>query len=248
MVSWQQITGAVLLAGSASISLAGDWSLGAGVLFEQLPYRDYDNQVYPLPVIQYEGERVYLSGIGAGVYLLNTDSDKLYLNVYLSPVNFDPADSDDPAMKKLNKRRATAMAGIGYKHMADWGTIRTELAADVLGKSDGIIADVAYQYPLQFNKWRVEPGVGVQWQSSDHNDYYYGISHNESRRSGLDYYSAGDGFSPYAELSVHYAFNKNWRTFFTGRYTSLSSAVKDSPMTEHSSSVIFGTGVVYTFD
>ncbi|VTR57683.1 MltA-interacting protein precursor [Serratia fonticola] len=47
---------AILLTGNA---YAGDWSVGAGVLAEQLPYRDYDAQYIPLPIVTYQGEQFF---------------------------------------------------------------------------------------------------------------------------------------------------------------------------------------------
>lgn len=235
--------------GVSHTAQAGDWSLGAGVLYEQMPYRDYDAEVYPAPLISYEGERVFLRESSVvGVYLLNTDTDKLSFNVYYSPMNFRPSKTDDPALKQLDKRYSTAMAGIGYRHDAEWGSLRAEVAADILGKSDGMIVDAAYQYPIALGNLHITPGLGVQWRNSNYNDYYFGISSRESQRSGLDVYSPGSGATPYVSLSANYAINKNWHTFLLGRYTRLDNGAKDSPMTGRSGTALIGGGIVYRFD
>lgn len=111
---------AILLTGN---TYAGDWSVGAGVLAEQLPYRDYDAQYIPLPIVTYQGEQFFINSQGIGINLLSSEKHNLHLAVNYSPLSFKPADSDDPAMKKLDKRRATAMAGIGYQYHADWGAL-----------------------------------------------------------------------------------------------------------------------------
>lgn len=240
-----------MLTGCLALSnaYAGDWSLGVGALYEQMPYRDYDAEVYPAPLISYEGERIFLRDSAvAGVYLLKTEKDQLSFNVYYSPMNFRPSRTDDAALTQLDKRYSTAMAGFGYRHDAEWGSLRAEIAADILGKSDGIIVDAMYQYPIQTGNLQVTPGLGVQWRNSNYNDYYFGISGRESLRSGLDAYSPGSGATPYVSLSTSYAINKNWHAFLTGRYTWLDHGAKDSPMTERSGTALIGGGIVYRFE
>ncbi len=43
----------------------------------------------------------------------------------------------------------------------------------------------------------VTPGIGVQWNSENQNEYYYGVSRKESARSGLRGYNPNDSWSPY---------------------------------------------------
>lgn len=83
--------------------------------------------------------------------------------------------------------------------------------------------------------------------AKNYNDYYYGVSKAESRRSGLNSYSADDGWDPYLELTASYNFLGDWNVYGTGRYIRLSDEVKDSPMVDKSWSGIFSVGVTYKF-
>ncbi|MFC0226950.1 MipA/OmpV family protein [Serratia aquatilis] len=226
---------------------AGEWSVGAGVLAEKLPYHQYKTQFIPLPIVTYQGEQFFINSQGIGLNMLNTEKHNLHLAVNYSPLNFNPSESDDPAMKQLDKRRATAMAGIGYQYHADWGTLSGEVATDILGYSKGSIVDVGYQYSFQFNKLQLIPSVGMRWQSRSFNDYYFGVSQQESQRSKLREYQANSGVSSYLSLASHYAVNDNWQLFLLGRYEQMSDAVKDSPMTARDYNVLVATGVVYRF-
>ncbi len=233
---------------SAPHAESGRLSQGAGLMVGQTPYRDYDTQVMPIPIVDYQDENFFIRGASAGVYVLNTGSHRLDVNISYSPLSFDPSDSSDWGMKRLDKRRSTAMAGVGYRYnTADWGNIRLGVNVDVLGRSDGVTADVSYHYPFQLDRLRIEPGIGVQWQSSDFNDYYFGVSKRESQRSGLASYNAGSGASPYVSVSAHYAFDENWKAFATGRVDRLSNAIQDSPMADRSYTTSFGAGVMYSF-
>lgn len=55
----------VLIATSAGVAHAeGKFSLGAGVGVVEHPYKDYDTDVYPVPVINYEGDNFWFRGLG----------------------------------------------------------------------------------------------------------------------------------------------------------------------------------------
>lgn len=238
------------LASTLLISTAhanGNVSLGAGIAVGKLPYKSYDTKFWPAPVISYENDYFYVRGISAGVFLLKNDHHRLTVNAYYSPLHFKPSDSDDKALNQLNRRRSTMMAGLGYQYTDTWGIIRAELAGDVLGKSDGIIADLAYFYPIHIDKFRITPGIGVQWQSRQFNDYYFGVSSTESTRSGLSKYSADSGVSTYLSLNANYSLTSSWTLYATGRVSFLSSEAKDSPMVDKSYDAVFSTGITYTF-
>lgn len=226
---------------------AGNLSLGASALIMSEPYRGYSNHVYPVPVINYENDYFYLRSLTAGYYLWKDPQNQLSIFGYYLPQGFNPSDSDDERMKQLDRRRATLMAGLAYSHNAEWGTIRTALSGDTLGKSDGIVGDLTYLYRFKQDNWMLVPGVGALWSSKNQTQYYYGVSEQESRRSGFENYSPSSGWAPYAELTASYKLNKDWNTFITGRYIRLSSTVKDSPMVDKSYSAILLTGVSYTF-
>lgn len=211
------------------------------------PYLGYSTRVYPVPIINYEDDNFYFRSLTAGYYLWNDQQNKLSIMGYYFPESFKPGDSDDERMKRLDRRRSTLMLGLAYSYNAEWGTIRTALSGDTLNNSNGMLGDVTYLYRFTVDNWTLVPGVGVTWASKNQTDYYYGVSDNESRRSGLDSYTPGNSFAPYAELTANYRFNPNWNAFVTGRYISLSNTVKDSPMVDKSYTGILMTGVSYKF-
>lgn len=239
---------ALLVLISSQQTYAGEWSIGAAAAIEQLPYRSYDTQVLAAPMINYQGEYIFVQGVVAGVHLYKTETNIVNLNIYYSPLSFDPSKSDNRALRELDKRHSTAMAGVSYYHQADWGNIRAATATDILDNSKGTMIDLSYHYPIQFKSLRIETGIGAQWQDRKHNDYYFGVSHRESHNSELEYYNAKAGVSPYLALNMHYVFNKNWQALVFGRYNLLDKEVKDSPMTEKSYAGIFGLGLIYQFD
>ena len=104
----------VLIATSANVAQAeSNLTLGAGVGVVEHPYKDYDSDVYPVPVVTYESDNFWFRGLGGGYYLWNDDTDKLSVMAYWSPMYFKPGDSDDNRLRSLDKRWITAMVLYG---------------------------------------------------------------------------------------------------------------------------------------
>ncbi len=121
----------VLIATSAGVAHAeGKFSLGAGVGVVEHPYKDYDTDVYPVPVINYEGDNFWFRGLGGGYYLWNDATDKLSITAYWSPLYFKAKDSGNHQMRHLDDRKSTMMAGLSYAHFTQYGYLRTTLAGD----------------------------------------------------------------------------------------------------------------------
>lgn len=242
------LTFGVLLATSATaVQAESKISVGAGVGIAEQPYKQYDHDIIPIPVINYESDNFWFHGLGGGYYLWNDDADKLSVMGYWSPLRFKSNDSDDHQLRSLDDRKSTMMMGLSWLHNTQYGSLRTSLAGDVLDNSDGIVGDLAWIYRYTQGDLTLTPGIGVQWSSEDQNQYYYGVSRHESSKSGLRHYDPNDSWSPYLELTASYRLAENWNVFGAARYTRLSDEVTDSPMVDKSWAGILSTGVTYSF-
>ena len=72
-------------------------------------------------------------------------------------------------------------------------------------------------------------------------------AHAESKRSGLDAYSADAGVSPYFRLIGDYRISEKFSVYAEGTVRSLSKEIKDSPMVDGDIAYGFGAGVSYHF-
>ncbi len=238
----------IIVATSVSTAYAeNQWSVGAGVGVINSPYKQYDRDIYPVPVITYEGDNFWFRGLGGGYYLWNDQTDKLSIMAYYDPTHFKPGDSDNYQLRQLDKRKSTMMAGVSWVHNTEYGFLRTALAGDTLDNSNGYIWDLAWLYRYTNGGLTLTPGIGLEYHSENYNDYYYGVSHKESRRSGLNSYDADDGWNPYLELTASYKFAPDWNVYATGRYNRLSDEVKDSPMVDKSWTGLMSVGLTYSF-
>lgn len=238
----------VLIASSASaVHAEGKFTLGAGVGVVEHPYKQYDADVYPVPVINYESDNFWFRGLGGGLYLWNDTNDKLSVTAYWSPMYFKPGDSDSEQMRRLDKRKSTVMAGLAYEHYTQYGFLRTALSGDTLDNSNGIVWDLAWLYRYTNGNLTLTPGIGVEWNSDNQNEYYYGVSKHESNRSGMRSYDPDSSWNPYLELSANYRFLGDWSVYGVARYTRLSDEITDSPMVDKSWSGLISTGITYSF-
>jgi outer membrane protein len=238
----------IIVATSVSTAYAeNQWSVGAGVGVINSPYKQYDRDIYPVPVVTYEGDNFWFRGLGGGYYLWNDQTDKLSIMAYYDPTHFKPGDSDSYQLRQLDKRKSTMMAGVSWVHNTEYGFLRTALAGDTLDNSNGYIWDLAWLYRYTNGGLTLTPGIGLEYHSENYTDYYYGVSHKESRRSGLNSYDADDGWNPYLELTASYKFAPDWNVYATGRYNRLSDEVKDSPMVDKSWTGLMSVGLTYSF-
>lgn len=226
---------------------AEELSVGAGAVYNESPYRGLNENTHAVPLISYEGESFYFRQTTLGYILSKSEKNEFSLTASWVPLEFDPEDNDDRAMKKLNKRDSTALAGAAWYHHERWGSVKIAASADVLDNSNGWVGEVAYFRSIPIGKLTMIPSVGVLYYDENFNDYYYGVSGSESRRSGLDSYSAPDSWVPYVSLTAKYPLTNNLVLTASAAYSVLPDEMKDSPMIDRDDSFTFMTGLSWRF-
>lgn len=220
--------------------------IGAGGATSE--YKETDSQIWPVPLLNYEGERFYVRGLTGGIFLYKNSTHELSLNISYLPQSFDASDSDSRAMRQLDDRYSTMLAGASYRLKSEYGIANLSVSGDVLGTSNGILADLSYAYPIPaISIFQITPAAGVTWTSSNYNDYYYGVSGKESRKSGLGSYDADDGFSPYAGINIKAGITENFDILLNGKAVYLSEEIRDSPMVDKDIKYYFSAGFTYSF-
>ncbi|MDF7670481.1 MipA/OmpV family protein [Orbaceae bacterium ESL0721] len=236
----------LILVFSATVA-ADPTSIGLGFGVSKSPYKGYDTTYFPIPHIDYDNDTVYIDGLSAGMYAYNSDLQNVTIGVRYLGMEFNPHDTDNRGLKRLDKRHSTLLAEIGYELNTSVGNFVSRLAADVLDNSNSLLADVGYNIPFKEGELIIVPTIGVNWANSSHNDYYYGVSHKESKRSGLRYYDADGSFTPYTELGLQYPLGSGFQTFGGLRLDKLMGDAKNSPMVGESVITSVYMGISYTF-
>jgi outer membrane protein len=116
-----------------------------------------------------------------------------------------------------------------------------------MDESGGVMGEVSYFHPIRMERLTLTPSVGVFYSDESYNDYYYGVSGNESRRSGLDEYKAGDSWTPYVGLAAKYQLTQSLFLNASAVYTVLPDDVKNSPMIDRDDSFALMTGMTWRF-
>ncbi len=225
------------------------WAVGIGAKHASSPYKKYDdNDLVALPAASYEKGKFFWYGTEAGVKVFRRNAHSIHVGVSWKGHEFSPKDTDDLQLQSLDKRKATLMADVSYIYRGKIGIARVKASVDVLGRSDGMVLDASYRYPVvKAKKFQALAGAGVEWSNGKQNDYYYGVSQEEAQRSGLKAYKAGDGLTPYLTVEAKYDISKRWSAFAVGKLSFLNGEVKDSPMVDKSTTYYIGAGLLYKF-
>jgi outer membrane protein len=223
------------------------WTVGIGAIWSPSPYRSYDNKVWPLPMVNYEGKSFYARGATIGYRLFKTGSDEF--SIIASPLGnrFLHDDTSDPRLRRLSDRNISGMAGVAWRHYAKWGLLQANVQKEFTGHGGGTAFDASYSYPITQGSLTLLPTIGATYSSSALNDYYYGIGLKEALRSGLPVYHAGGGSSPYLGVAATYKLSRSWITTGGVRYARVPNAVKDSPMVDADHTVSYFVALSYSF-
>ncbi|PXZ06785.1 MltA-interacting protein MipA [Gilliamella apicola] len=233
--------------GYTQIASADPTSLGIGLGWSNSPYKSYSSSYYPVPHIDYDNGSFFIDDLSAGIYAINDDSQSLSFGARYLANEFKPHDSDNHKLKQLDSRHSTVLAEIDYAINTNWGIFSGSIGADVLDKSNGILVNTGYTVPYIQGNFIVAPTIGINWANSKHNDYYYGISHKESSRSGLHYFNAESSFTPYFEINAQYFVTDNIATFGGVHIDKLTGDAADSPMVDDTTITSIYMGVSYKF-
>ena len=245
----KKLLAAAAAAALVPVVMAEPLTLGFDTYISFPTYKDYSPQVYPLPQIHWENDLFYVDGLSAGVNVWRADSQVLRVGLAWMPLYFDASKSDDSRVSKLSDRDSSIAAQVEYILQGQYGRFSAKLMGDLSGNSDGFLARASYGYPFVVDTTTITPSVGLTWASDNFANYYYGVWHSESVKSGgLREYKADSYVMPTLSVSVANHITPNWTVTGLGTVNFMPNEIQDSPMTSsRSMSFGVGMGVSYTF-
>ncbi len=237
---------------------AGEWRVGGNLLAGSNPYEDGDNWAGLMPVLAYQGERFHANlgnpGIsffrgaadfgGLGYSLYRSETLQFDLVGRLRSIGLDPDDEDE--WVGLDERKPGFDAGVSLLWQTAMGEFDLELLTDVSNRSDGQEILVSYAYPIQQGPWTLRPEIGLSWQSSDLNDYYFGVDADEVR-PGRAAYEAEADVTPFAGVQLEYAVSRQTHVIGGVGVGRLGDEISDSPIVDEDNVVGGYLGLTYTF-
>jgi outer membrane protein len=184
-----------------------------------LPYAFFDYQRFFVRIDEVGIKTVkmgygYLEVIGK----INLDSYKVK-----SPFNGTSINRSDPIPLGIGSFQETPIGGFFVNAYHDFG------------KSKGALYEFLYFAELEtYQKIIVYPQVGVERQSSQYANYYYGINPGESQLTGYSAYSAPATNNLLAGVMVEIPVVDNWYVNVYGKRKWMGNGVNNSPVMNRS--------------
>jgi outer membrane protein len=186
--------------------------------------------------------------LSLGAYLYRDSNWRIGAAVtydFIDPRN----ESDDSRLQGLGDVKRTAHAELFGVYTWDFIAARASVLTDIAGNDRGTVAtfDLLGRYqPIP--QLTLTAGPGLTWGSDKYNETYFGVTPEQSARSGLPSYSAGSGLNQ-LRFSVNgvYRIAKRWNAGASVSLAWLRGDATDSPITEKTSQITYGLFVNYIF-
>ncbi|MHC5226081.1 MipA/OmpV family protein [Ignatzschineria sp. LJL83] len=223
-------------------------SIGLGVGYQQQPFVGDNSEWLPVPHLEYKSGMLFVKGLKIGLDVIELDNTTVDVHLKYQALNFKPSDSHG-AFTLLDRRKSTILLGTGINHRFNNNAfVSAEINGDILGHSKGLNADVSAGYIYQVTEhFTLIPKAGLTWDSDKHNRYYYGVSKDESRRTGIQEYRPDSTITPHIAVGMIVKATDRFHVFGGMEMKFLPSKVKNSPITNRSTLSSFALGINYNF-
>lgn len=219
-------------------------AVGAGVgVAPRFPGSDND-RAHLAPAIHLAYGPFFFGAGGLGVVLHRARGWRFGLNLLPGAGR---KESDDPHLAGLGDIDRTLRAGAFAVYLQPGWLARLNVATDIAGNHQGTIgrADV-------FLRLRGGEGLGffggpgITWGNREYMQAFFGVSADQSARSGLPAFDAGAGIAS-ARLSAGavYRLNARWRMVGSYSVARLTGDAGSSPITESRTQQFFLLSAVY---
>jgi len=213
------------------------FALGVGVMAEQRAYKGIDRKYLPLPLIQFENKYVNIFGPQIGLKLPGfefSDSQELNFSIIGKWEGDGYKSKDAPILDGMNARKSSLWAGAEVEWKNDIADVKASWLADIAGNSKGKQITLEVEKSWHFGESiMLTPHVAATWQDTHYVNYYYGVNSNEVR-PGRAAYEGSSGTNVEYGIRGIYLLNEKHSFMLDVGVTSLSSAIKNSPLINRS--------------
>lgn len=244
------IVGAALTVATGVNAKISQWSIGAAAAYSPSFYKETPSNTTVIPMIGYEGEHLFLRGFSGGyrLYPVGTPQNIIFRFVY-DPRTFKPEDSDNTQMQLLDERIATILGGVTYQAITHIGLFEIGGGTDIGNTHNGLYAEAVWKLPIRRAGWAITPSIGYSYNSERLNTHLYGVSSEESQRTGgaISEFDADWDGQFFVGLSTYFHLTPNIRVTGGLRYVNLEGNLEQSSMIEHTTSTTGNVGIAYVF-
>ena len=223
---------------------SGQWALGIGAVVLDKPYRDFDREVLPLPLISYESKWISATVPTFDVKLYSTDSLSFRLRARWSGEGYEAKDS--PAFTGMGERKSSLWAGGAVTLKTDLANLSGEVLADAMGNSKGTRAKLQIDRRFAAGQFGFTPRLAAEWVDDKYVDYYYGVQRSEAQ-AGRAFYEGKATTNLQFGLRMDYSPSRHHTVFVDVGATRFGSSVKDSPLVDKTNGTTLALGYAYRF-
>jgi outer membrane protein len=220
------------------------WSAGVMGIVRDTPYREADSDNIVVPFVGYEGERVYFRGLNLGWKLDPAADIRVELIARARLDGFEAKDS--PVFAGMDERERSLELGASASRALGPGRIEFAAFTDALDRSGGQELDLMWRGDFGQGPFRVQPEIGLRWQSEDLVDYYFGVRANEATAL-RPAYRGDSALLPRVAVNALAPLGGQWSVFARLSFDDLPSEITDSPLVARGSERRAFIGLVYGF-
>ena len=223
-------------------------SLGLGGISRQQPYTGIARDNMAIPFIHFENRYVEIMGplIGLKIGGLDiTESQTLHFSL-VGKYDGHGYKADDAAiLHGMATRKGAFWVGGKLEWNSELMDVSAEWLTDATRASKGQLLNLELEKTWHLGQhMMLTPRLGATWQDKKYVDYYFGVRNNEMRID-RPAYTGKSGVN--AEVGVRgiYMFNRRHSVFADFEVSSLSKAIKDSPLVDRSTENRVFLGYLY---
>ena len=210
-----------------------DYALGISFSVEQSPYTGSENSVFAYPFLTsfrdsaFTDDWLLISEGDVGIRWVSKSNWELGLVGRIQTLGLGT--SDAPELRGLDDREW----GLELAPIVGWRGwpvhINLKAYTEILGNHDGMISQLAFSLPREWDRGYLVPSVEFIHQSKDYANYYYGVSPSESRPF-RPAYEVGDALNTALKVRWGYEVTKKWLLSGSVGLEFLDSAISSSPI------------------
>lgn len=249
------LTGLFILFLMTPMAQAGQYNIGGGIGIAPDYEGSDDYEPVPLPAAQaYFDNGLYIELLGLNARA-NLMLERWISWIKLGPVyNYRPQRSDVDNSRVDNMRSVSDANEVGafLKIVANNFHFNIDYLVDTGDAHDGAWTEWSVGYTWPFSEsWTFNFGALFTWADSDYHETYFGVTPEDSLRSGLETYDADGGIKDLGlNLGANWRFASHWnlRGLFQLKHL-VGDANDDSPVVDEGSEVqaFGGLLILYSF-
>ncbi|WP_454727497.1 MULTISPECIES: MipA/OmpV family protein [Cupriavidus] len=214
---------------------ASNWKISAGPGVYVAPDFPGARSTLVYPIVYQDidyGGRFFSRGFDLlGVYALNNEVWQIGADF-----QFDPTwrrAKDDHRLAGLGNVNMTMRARAFAQAQVSFITFSADVAQDIAGQGQGLVANGDVLFSLPAGKWLFTLGPGVTWTNGKYMQTFFGVTADQSARSGLAAHAVGAGLREWhANGIVSYEISRNWSALGSLTFARLEGDAASSPVTE----------------